>query len=101
MKSRMTSCYDYKLLEVPEELGRWHIPDSEIEAELEALAKDHSGEEETEGEIRDKDCVRCICVAGQSFCIPVVSFRGQKARKRLFLGRNEERNSNAVLRMYL
>ena len=62
MKSRMTSCYDYKLLEVPEELGRWHIPDSEIEAELEALAKDHSGEEETEGEIRDKDCVRCICV---------------------------------------
>lgn len=62
MKSRMTDCYDYKLLEVPEEMGRWHIPDSEIEEELEALAKDHSGEEETEGEIQSGDCVRCICV---------------------------------------
>ncbi|MDE6936681.1 MAG: hypothetical protein K2P28_00630, partial [Lachnospiraceae bacterium] len=62
MKSRMMSCYDYRLLEVPKEMRRWHIPDSEIEAELLALAKDHSGEEETEGEIQDKDCVRCICV---------------------------------------
>ncbi len=30
----MTDCYDYKLLDVPEEMGRWHIPDSEIDAEL-------------------------------------------------------------------
>ncbi len=62
MKSKMTDCYDYKLLDVPEEMGRWHIPDSEIEAELEALARDHSGEEETEGEVQKGDCVRCICV---------------------------------------
>lgn len=62
MKSRMTNCYDYKELKVPEELGRWHIPDSEIEAELEALARDHSGEEETEREIERGDCVRCICI---------------------------------------
>lgn len=62
MKSRMADCYDYKLLEVPEEMGRWHIPDSEIEAELAALAKDHSGEEEKEGEVHRGGCVRCICV---------------------------------------
>ncbi len=61
MNSRIVNCYDYKTLKVPEELGRWHISDSEIEAELEALAKDHSGEGETDGEIQDGDCVRCIC----------------------------------------
>lgn len=62
MKSRIVNCYDYKKLEVAKELGRWHIPDSEIEAELAALAKDHSGEEEAEGEIQNGDCVRCICM---------------------------------------
>ncbi len=62
MKSTMTDCYDYKLLEIPEEMRRWHIPDSEIEEELAALAKDHSGEEEIEGEVQRGDCVRCICV---------------------------------------
>lgn len=62
MKSTMTDCYDYKLLEISEEMRRWHIPDSEIEEELAALAKDHSGEEEIEGEVQRGDCVRCICV---------------------------------------
>lgn len=61
MNSRIVNCYDYKTLEVPEALGRWHIPDSEIEAELEALAKDYSGAEEIAGEIQNGDCVRCIC----------------------------------------
>lgn len=62
MKSGMVNCFDYKELEVPKELGLWHIPDSEIEEELSALAKDHSGEEETKGEIREGDCVYCTCV---------------------------------------
>ncbi len=61
MNSRIVNCFDYKTLEVSEELGRWHIPDSEIETELEALAKDYSGAEEIEGEIQKGDCVRCIC----------------------------------------
>ncbi len=62
MKSRMIECYDYRELDVPRELGRWHIPDSEIEEELKALAKDYSKAEEVEGVIGDGDCVRCICV---------------------------------------
>ena len=62
MNSKIVACYDYSKLEVQEELGRWHIPDSEIEAELEALAKDHSREEEITGETKNGECVRCICV---------------------------------------
>lgn len=61
MKSKIISCYNYKQVEVPEELTRWHIPDSEIKEELEALARDHSGEEEIESEIREGDSVRCVC----------------------------------------
>lgn len=81
MNSRMVNCYDYKSLEVPEELGRWHIPDSEIKEELQALAKDHSGEEEVEGEIGSGDCVRCICVNSsvESFeGRPVLLYPGRK-----------------------
>jgi len=62
MNSKMTKCYDYSQLEVIAEMGRWHIEDSEIEAELAALARDHSGEEMIEGEVQKGDCVRCICV---------------------------------------
>lgn len=65
MKSKIADCYDYRKLDVPKELGRWHIPDSEIEAELEALAKDHSGEEEITEEIKNGDCVRCICIKSE------------------------------------
>ncbi len=65
MNSKIVACYDYSKLEVQEELGRWHIPDSEIEAELEALAKDHSREEEITGETKNGDCVRCICVKAE------------------------------------
>lgn len=61
MESKMTKCYDYKQLEVADELRRWHIPDSEIEEELEALARDHSVEQSVEGEIQEGDSVRCIC----------------------------------------
>ena len=60
MKSKMTECYDYRLLEVPEELKKWKIPDSEISQELENLARDHSTEEIVENEIQEGDCVRCI-----------------------------------------
>lgn len=60
MKSKMINCYDYTQLEVAEELGRWRYPDSEIQEELEALARDHSGEEEME-EVKEGDSVRCIC----------------------------------------
>lgn len=61
MKSRVKECYDYKKVEIADELRRWHIPDSEIEQELEKLAKDHSGEEQIEGVIEEGDSVRCIC----------------------------------------
>lgn len=60
MKSKMLNCYDYTQLEVADELGRWRYPDSEIQEELEALARDHSGEEEME-EVKEGDSVRCIC----------------------------------------
>lgn len=62
MNSKITNCYDYRKLDVSEELGHWHIPDSEIEAELGTLAKDHSGEEEIKGEIKNGDCVSCACI---------------------------------------
>ena len=58
MKSKMLNCYDYTQLEVADELGRWRYPDSEIQEELEALARDHSGEEEME-EVKEGDSVRC------------------------------------------
>ena len=61
MKSKMIKCYDYKQTEIREELTRWHIPDSEIAEELMALARDHSSEEEVTGEIKEGDCVRCVC----------------------------------------
>ncbi|MCI8640066.1 MAG: hypothetical protein HFG41_13245 [Coprococcus sp.] len=63
MKSKMTSCYDYKQVEIKDELRKWKIPDGEVQAELEALARDHSREEEVEGAIKPGDSVRCICTA--------------------------------------
>ncbi len=61
MKSKMINCYDHRQLEVAEELRHWHIPDSEIASELEALAQDHSVEYWIADEIQGGDSVRCIC----------------------------------------
>lgn len=60
MKSKVINCYDYRQLTVSKEQGKWRYPDSVIRNELEALAKDHSGEETVE-EVEKGDSVRCIC----------------------------------------
>lgn len=48
MKSKIVECFDYRTLEVEDHLRKWKIPDSEIREEMENLARDHSGETETE-----------------------------------------------------
>lgn len=65
MQSKMTSCYDYKQVEIKDELRKWKIPDREIRGELEALARDHSKEIEVEGAVKEGDSVRCICTAAE------------------------------------
>ncbi len=62
MRSRVVTCYDYRTLPVDPKLCQWHIPDSEIQAELEALARDHSGEQQMTGSIAEGDSVRCCCL---------------------------------------
>ena len=62
MKSRVVSYYDYKKLEIPEELTRWHIPDEEIWKELEFQAGDHAVEKRAEDAVKIGDSVRCVCV---------------------------------------
>lgn len=61
MKSRITECFDYRTLKVDDELRKWKIPDSEIEAEMENLARDHSGETEVTDGAQEGDCVSCVC----------------------------------------
>ena len=52
MKSKIIECFDYRTLEVEDNLRKWKIPDSEIRTEMENLARDHSGEvEATDGAI--------------------------------------------------
>lgn len=61
MKSKIVECFDYRTLEVEDHLRKWKIPDSEIREEMENLARDHSGETETEDGAKAEDCVSCIC----------------------------------------
>ncbi|MCI9452376.1 MAG: hypothetical protein HFG83_00820 [Dorea sp.] len=106
MKSRMVNCFDYKKLDVPKDLGLWHIPDSEIEEELRALAKDHSGEEETKEEIRDGDCVYCACVesskegwAGRSVLLyPGRKLPGAESAEQAVLGKKQGEEFSCLLK---
>ncbi|XCP83877.1 hypothetical protein ABXS75_12445 [Roseburia hominis] len=66
MKSKMVSCYDYTQLDVAEDLRKWRHPDSEIEEELTALAKDHSGESEVDEAVKEGDSVRCVCTCAST-----------------------------------
>ena len=62
MRSKLTECYDYRQLAVPEELRKWRFPESQIDGELEALARDHSSEHETDEPVKDGHSVQCICL---------------------------------------
>lgn len=61
MKSKVNTCYDYKLLAVDEKNTKWHVQDSEIQQELERLAADYSKEEHITEEIQDGDSVMLLC----------------------------------------
>lgn len=62
MNSKLTCCFNYQTLTIPEELRRWKIPSEEIEKELHSLAGDHASDQPVEDEIRAGDSVRCQCV---------------------------------------
>ena len=62
MRSKLTQCYDYRQLAVPEELKKWRFPESQIDEELEALARDHSSEQQMEGPVKDGHSVQCTCL---------------------------------------
>lgn len=62
MNSKLTCCFNYQTLTIPEELRRWKIPAEEIEKELHSLAGDHASDQPVENEIRAEDSVRCQCV---------------------------------------
>ena len=62
MNSKLTCCFNYQTLTIPEELRRWKIPSEEIEKELHSLAGDHASDQPVENEIRAEDSVRCQCV---------------------------------------
>ncbi len=61
MKSKMINCNDYRQLPVADDLRRWKIADSEILEELEALARDHSGEQRISGQAKSGDSLRLVC----------------------------------------
>ena len=61
MKSKIIECFDYRTLEVEDNLRKWKIPDSEIRTEMENLARDHSGEVEATDGAKEEDCVSCVC----------------------------------------
>jgi len=95
MKSKMKNCYDYKQLEVADELRNWRIPDREIAEELEALARDHSVEQQVAGEIQEGDSVRCICTEASDeswrnrivLLYPGRMLSGAEEAERLILGK--------------
>lgn len=62
MRSKLIKCYDYRRLAVPEELRKWRFPESQIDGELEALARDHSIEHETDEPVKDGHSVQCTCL---------------------------------------
>lgn len=67
MKSKIINCFDYRTLEVPQDLRRWQgeNPDQEIADELERLSGDYSCEEQIESEICAGDSAECICTEAE------------------------------------
>lgn len=63
MKSKIIDFFDYNTLEIPTELKKWHIPEEEIQNELEALAADNASQAEVTDAIAVGDSVRCVCTA--------------------------------------
>ena len=63
MKSKIIDFFDYNTLEIPTELKKWHIPEEEIQNELEALAADNASQAEVTAAIAVGDSVRCVCTA--------------------------------------
>ncbi|MCB7302899.1 hypothetical protein NE683_00900 [Bariatricus massiliensis] len=106
MKSKMTECYDYTQLEVPEELRHWRFPESDIDRELEALARDYSTEEETEDGIENGYSVRCVCVTNQDgsregrtvLLFPGRSLPGAEEAEKAVLGRKKGEEFDCVIR---
>ena len=62
MNSKLTCCFNYHTLTIPEELRRWKIPQEEIEQELRSLAADHASDQLVEDAIQNGDSVRCECL---------------------------------------
>ena len=81
MKSKMIECFDYRTLEVEDQLRKWKIPESEIRLEMENLARDHSGETETEDGAKEGDCVSCVCTEASA-----ANWKGRRVL--LYPGRN-------------
>ena len=94
MKSKIVECFDYRTLEVEDHLRKWKIPDSEIREEMENLARDHSGETETEDGAKAEDCVSCICTEASAanwknrtvLLYPGRNLRGAREAEKAWLG---------------
>jgi hypothetical protein len=95
LKSGVVSCFDYRTLEIPEELTKWKISDEEIEAELKALSGDYASEEWAADQVRAGDSLRCICLAGSDellkdrvlFLYPGRALPGAEAAEGAVLGK--------------
>ena len=61
MKSKIIDFFDYNTLDIPTELKKWHIPEEEIQNELEALAADNASQAEVTDAIAVGDSVLCVC----------------------------------------
>lgn len=82
MNSKMVKCFDYRTLEVPQELRKWQDgdPNKEIADELERLARDYSREKQIESEICIGDSVQCTCTEAKNenwLKKPVLLFPGR------------------------
>lgn len=90
MKSAVTQLYDYKSIQIPEEMLSGRIEDAEIEAQLEVLARDHAKETEADV-VQTGDSVAC---RGDSVCP-----RWNRERLLFYPGRGlcEEKLENACV----
>lgn len=103
MRSKLTQCYDYRQLAVPEELKKWRFPESQIDEELEALARDHSSEQQMEGPVKDGHSVQCTCLKDEKetgrgarcSSIQAAACRGPRRQSRLCWAKDKGRPSPA------
>lgn len=65
MKSKVVSLFDYRKVAVPPELGKWHMPEEELENRLKVLSHAHAIETEEEV-VEAGDSVACC---GESECL--------------------------------